>query len=237
MSSNMRNARPMYLAVTTIAVLASAGSAFGTILFEDHFDNGAMSPEWVSKMPSQWVEDGWLHNRDTDGWPRDAMATVHDSDPTWTDYEVSVRIDPLTDTSWDHANLLLRTDNFVRSSGPYSGRAYEMEFFGPAGFGFQGLKLHRSDNDAHESILLAEVPLVLPTDPFDVRVSLEGGHIQMWLEGDLMIDLVDPDPLLFGGIGVHNIWESETRYDDFVVTPEPATAVMALAALVLLRRR
>ena len=110
MRSNIRSKRLMFMAVAIVATAASAGSALGTILFEDHFDGGVMSPEWVSKMPSQWVEDGWLHNRDTDGWPRDAMATVHDSDPSWTDYEVAVRIDPLTDATWDYANLLLRTD-------------------------------------------------------------------------------------------------------------------------------
>jgi len=215
-----------------VAACAQAETPFG-----DHFDNGGMSPGWKSRMPTRWVQDGWLHNRDTDGWPRDALAVVHDSDPDWTDYEVTLRIDPLDNPPWNQANLLLRTDNFLRSSGPHHGRAYQLEFYGPLGFDFHGIMLRRADLDINEEVFLAEIPIELPGGPFDARVKLEGPRIRTWLDGTLMFDVVDPEPLLFGGIGVHNLWESEARYDDIVVVPEPATLVLMLLALGLIHRR
>jgi hypothetical protein len=45
--------------------------------------------------------------------------------------------------------------------------------------------------------------------------------MRVWVDGASTIDVVDPHPLLFGGIGVHNLWESEGRYDDVVVNSLP----------------
>ncbi len=66
------------VSVTILMLFYLVDQSFGnTVLFEDTFDSGTMSPEWVSKAATQWVENGWLHTKDTDGWPRDSMAVVH----------------------------------------------------------------------------------------------------------------------------------------------------------------
>lgn len=191
------------------------------ILFQDDFEQG-MSNEWVSKMPEQWVEDGWLHNKDTDGWPRDAMAVVHDSDVDWTNYTLSLTVDPLENTSpWTYANILLRTDNFLRSSGPSSGRAYQLEI---RGGGWDPTLINRvmlsrlNFSETPSWQLLAEnYPYTVPVGPMDVFVSIEGEHIQVWIDDILVIDVEDPNPFPFGGIGVHNTFESEARYDNIIV--------------------
>ncbi|MHC5075593.1 MAG: PEP-CTERM sorting domain-containing protein [Planctomycetota bacterium] len=33
------------------------------VLFEDNFNSGTMSSEWVTVKPEQWVEDGWLYSQ------------------------------------------------------------------------------------------------------------------------------------------------------------------------------
>jgi|GEM_PF-2715535 len=225
MRKRRRSALNQLLLIVCLCGFGLAGAVNAQVLFQDDFESG-MSSEWVSKMPNQWVDNGWLHNQDRDGWPRDAMAVVHDSDSNWTDYTLSLTVDPIENSSsWTHANVLFRTDNYVRSSGPSSGRAYQLDIKGWE----NRVVLYRSNNDTHNHQLLAELyPFSVPAGPMDVIVSVEGGHIQVWFDGLLVVDVVDPNPLLFGGVGVHNIWESEARYDNIIVesfvTNDPPTA-------------
>jgi hypothetical protein len=84
------------------------------VAFEDHFD-GAMSTEWVSVRPVQWVENGWLHSQDdTVHMGRDSSAFVHDGDSTWRDYTLSMRVDPIpTGPDWEDAKVFFRTSNIL----------------------------------------------------------------------------------------------------------------------------
>jgi len=47
-----------------------------SVLFQDNFDSG-MSPSWVSRVPRQWVEGGWLHTKEDGSGPIDSMAVVN----------------------------------------------------------------------------------------------------------------------------------------------------------------
>ncbi|MFM7191008.1 MAG: hypothetical protein ACKOX2_09350, partial [Microcystaceae cyanobacterium] len=91
-------------AILVIASLVSAKpvQSAGVTLFEDNFNSGVMSPEWVTIHPTQWVQDGWLHTKDLDGWPRDSQALVHDRDQNWRDYSFSLDADFVPGTSWEN---------------------------------------------------------------------------------------------------------------------------------------
>lgn len=210
------------------------------VLFEDSFDGGSMSAAWVSKAPSQWVEDGWLHTKDVDGFPRDSLIVAHDGDPLWQDYRVRLSVDFVAGTPWEHANVVLRTDHFKRdSSGSPSGSGYELEFFGNNGWlpGDQDvIQLIRTDNAIGSSIALFRAHWALPSHPFFVDVSLQGGRISLLVDEQPVFDLVDPAPLRSGGLGLHAIWEAEARFDGVYVTavPEPETAAMLGAGLLCL---
>jgi Ca2+-binding RTX toxin-like protein len=191
------------------------------VLFEDHFDCGELSAEWESKYPVQWVEDGWLHTQDTDkAWPRDSLAVVHDSDPTWTDYAVSLKADFVNGSEWENFTLVLRSDGFDRSSAGNGGRGYEVIFNGVDGCTTPDqntVYLVRWDfeNDGATSLSRTTVPL--SDNAMDLDVSLEGGRIRLWVDDDLIFDVTDTDPLPSGGFGVHAIWESEARFDDIQI--------------------
>ena len=191
------------------------------VLFEDHFDVGQLSAEWESKYPEQWVEDGWLHTQDTDdAWPRDSLAVVHDSDPTWTDYAVSLKADFVDGSEWENFTLVLRSDGFDRSSAGSSGRGYEVIFNGVDGWTTPDqntVELVRWDfeNDGATSLSRTTVPL--SDNPMELDVSLDGGRIRLWIDDDLIFDVSDTDPLPSGGFGVHAIWESEARFDDIQI--------------------
>ncbi len=71
--------RMLHLVVALGAVLTGATMVSGeVVLFEDHFDGGTMSPQWVHIRPAQWVESDWLHTKsDGSALGRDSAAFVH----------------------------------------------------------------------------------------------------------------------------------------------------------------
>lgn len=221
--------KPIFLFCFIFFILSYSTNATGELLFEDNFDSGIMSGEWVTKAPEQWVQDGWLYTKDKDGWPRDSMAVVHDSDTSWVNYELSITVDPLETSSWTHANVLFRTDNFIRAAGICQGRAYQLQIYrrGSEGEIFQGtpnyVSLHRTDYDSAISFLLGEVSRVLSPDPMEVKVRLMDDHILVSIDDVTFIDVIDPDPLPYGGIGIHAIWETEARFDNVLVHKIPPT--------------
>jgi hypothetical protein len=50
------------------------------------------------------------------------------------------------------------------------------------------------------------------------KVVVTGGHIQVFVNNQLVVDFTDPDPILFGGIGLGAVWEVNAWFDDIIVT-------------------
>jgi len=190
------------------------------ILFEDHFDGGAWAPAWVGKLCCHKVVRGRVYEQDRNGGVRDALAVVHDSDAAWTDYEVTLTAAFANQTPWEHFNVVLRSDGFERGSGGAAGTAYQLEFFGDKGWlprEKNRILLTRSNHETGVSVTLYEQPWTPPRLRADLRIALEGGRIRLWVDGEPVFDLVDPEPLPFGGVGLHTVWETRAWYDDVVV--------------------
>ena len=233
------NSRGLRLASS---ILMSSMAANASVLFEDNFDNGSMSSAWVSKAPSQWVENGWMHTKDSNGWPRDSMAIVHDSDHSWSNYSVSLNADFVQGSlsnfdigkTWNDFTLLLRTDNFSRTSASGTGRAYQLTFQSSTPSGFSdNISLTRTDYDTRSFVRLFTQPLDIGIDPVLINVSLINENIKLMVDNELIFDLADPDPLLYGGVGIHAIWEAEARIDNIRIVPTPGTILIVLSALPL----
>ena len=218
-------------AEVAIDVFEGAAPEPGTILFADDFDSGAWDPAWVTVHPTQWVEDGWLHSKDTDGGQRDALALVHDGDTSWIDYELSLRFDPIeTSAPWTRASILLRTDDYDQNSVVLEGSAYRL-YFGhhPDGGGVwngpvNSVTFIKIADGAEEpdpatgtnfkrQVFFDDLGL----GPIDLKVRVEGATIDVDVDGADLFEWTDPDPLTHGGIGLHTTWEAETRFDDIVV--------------------
>jgi hypothetical protein len=206
------------------AISSAAYSSY--VAFEDHFD-GAMSPEWISVEPVQWVEDGWLHTQDDYAHVgRDSSAFVNDGNGAWRDYTLSMRVDPIpTAPDWEDARVFFRTSNVNANYYGVSGNYYMLNVRGPDhgnGTGpWPSMTLLRV-NGSTPTTLFQEVRVpYIDSDPMDLEITLNGARIQVALDGDGIIDVIDPDPLLFGGIGIGAVWEAEARFDDVVVTVVP----------------
>ncbi len=213
------------LIALTLAVVTSltvSKSLYAGVLFQDNFNSGEPSSEWVSKGCCQWVDNGWYYTQDTNGWPRDSMAVVHDADHQWQDYKLSLKAQFVQSTIWNTFTLLLRTNNFVRSSAGTSGSAYQLSFNGKGGgdWIFNQILLDRIDctSGTCSVVNLITKDVTLPLDPMNLEAAVRGAHIDLSLNGSLIFDVIDPNPLPYGGIGVHAIWEAEARFDDVVVS-------------------
>ncbi len=226
----------LWAAASTL-FLVSFGEVAANLLYEDTFSYDSSQTElpvpWKSVWPNQWIQDGWLYNHDTDGWPRDSQAVLHDADPSWQNYQFNATVEILG--PWTDATLFLRSQGFSRSSGGSGGRAYQLNFadysiFGPNFGNVNRAVLSRTDCTSSPciNIELANVPLTLANKgPFDVMTKLIDGNIQVSVNGIQVIEITDSDPITYGGIGIHNIWETKGRYDNFQVVslvPLPASA-------------
>ncbi|MCP4213408.1 MAG: hypothetical protein GY765_02075, partial [bacterium] len=81
------------------------------------------------------------------------------------------------------------------------------------------ISLENVDRDTGNTVtLFSEKWNGVSTDPMDFVVSLVGDRIRLTVDGQEVFDIIDPEPLLFGGAGIHAIWEAEARFDNFKVT-------------------
>jgi len=190
------------------------------VLFEDRFTDG-MSPEWVSVKPAQWVADGWLYTQADGSYGRDSYAFVHDGDAAWTDLTLSIVVDPLPVAGFDRdrGEVYFRTSDIGPTMYQPSGNYYRLFLQAPADDPQEpntlGLTRYR---DSQGSVTLYDGFSPLGHDPGLVEITLAGPLIRIAIDGVEVVDLVDPDPLLFGGVGVGAIWECLCRFDDVVVT-------------------
>lgn len=222
MSHLFLNALPRFCQLALLGVLVSAhpASAQRIDLFKDNFRSGSADPAWVSRVCCQQVHHQRLYFQGADDESRDALAIVHDSDPGWTDYGVSVTVAFGHQTPWEHANVILRSDGFYRGSNGAEGTAYQLEFYGHKGWlpnERNRITLIRTDHVAPKWVTLYAGGWTPPVGHFDVKVCLEGGRIRLWVDKQPVFDVTDPEPFLFGGVGLHTVWEARSWYDNVVV--------------------
>lgn len=232
----IRNRHSIWVGALTLLGIAVVGQAAADVMFYDNFDSG-MSPEWVVINGNYWVEEGWLHAEDPPGGPRESMAVVHAGDMSWTDYTFSCWLDNLsTGAPWELARVNFRTERAELGPSWPLRKAYELGFHVDNPPGTNRLWLNHND-DWGESYRLATINDVVTPDPMFVEVTVTGPRLRVWLNGDPMIDVVDPTPIAYGGIAVGAHWEAHARFDEVLVVPEPASLALTAFACLLMRRR
>ena len=227
--------------------LAAAGTV--TPHFVDHFSyDGAPRPPWVVKNAAAQVSGGRLHLQSTTS-PRDTLVTAFDDSLALTDYRFSALIDPVEGLSHTWAVMVFRAQNFFASDLGASGNAYELLFSDNIGTVARPLRgngqadfveLYKFQNGVSTRLFAQFVPWL--GSAFTATIAGRGGHLTASVNGQGILDLTDPHPILAGGIGLRTIWEAATAFDDARISPVPlppaaAAGITALGALALLRRR
>jgi len=209
------------------AVLAPASDG---VLFEDHFDEPELSAQWQTIKSGQWIEDGWLHTLDSNSG-RDSFAVVHDADISWTDYTFTVTADGILSMGGavEDFILLFRTRDVSYATTGVDGYYYRLDV---AMAGLEGFTLYRFNGLASTSTVLYRNAEPIESDlPIAVKIKVTGPRIQVWFDAKPVIDVIDSNPLLYGGIGLGAVWETEARFDDVVVsenTPSFTPVVLSL---------
>jgi hypothetical protein len=157
------------------------------------------------------------------------MAVVQDSNMSWKNYVLSITVDPLENgSSWTFANVLFRTDNFVHSSSVQSGRAYELQIFCYDGSivacdlpNYVGLIRTDYTTSSSTTLFSDDDSPFLSADPMEVMIRVVDANILVKINGNTIFNGTDPDPFLYGGIGIHAIWETKARFDNVLVYEFP----------------
>jgi hypothetical protein len=87
--------------------------------------------------------------------------------------------------------------NFVRSSAINSGQAYQITFNGK-GYDWtpNQVVVTRTDNDIGSNTTLVTRDFPLSLDPMNLKITVTGPRIQLWINGIQVFDVTDPDPFL-----------------------------------------
>jgi hypothetical protein len=198
-------------------------------LFEDHFD-GPPDAAWRVIKGVASVDAGRLRLQDPEfQLPRDSIAVVHDGDETWTDYEYRARVEPFASgyDHWVRSTLIARTSDaawaWYGMGANFSG--YALSYVGPGDPGLPGARdlprvyLSRTLNG--QSVQLAELEWPHAIGPVEFAMRFQGDEIEVLGDGESLWSGRDPGGPTHGGVGVFNVWESGSYYDDVMVIPLP----------------
>jgi photosystem II stability/assembly factor-like uncharacterized protein len=189
------------LSVLLLAQAAGLTSSAGTpdiVLYEEDFEDGR-AQDW--NLP-----EGWELTQDSDGsialHGRDHAFAQYQKD-AWSDYSFSLRLKLVS----GGIHVSYRLSGCVR-------------YF--VGVGEQGLILNKtSPCDAFKVLTSVKQPWIRGRW-YEMRISGSGGRIDIYVDGALTLSVNDPDPLLYGTIGVETLDGSEFYVDNVRVTGQPA---------------
>ena len=220
------------------ASFAVVNSVHAVTLFSDDFNDTNLNSAWEIQRGHATMDNGWVRLQGSTPGSRDAFIMTHEGDPTWSNYELTTRFNPLGGgDDWYNAQIQFRVQDM---HGWGEGTYYRLFIYTPnaapgfppdsIGFGkvVDGIQIFGVSRPLAQGIL----------NGIDNTVNIRavGGDFDIIINGTTAAHFHDENPIPTGGIALGAIWESTTRYDYVNVTaiPEPETYAMLLAGLGLL---
>lgn len=204
--------------------LVAAARATGIFFyddFEDGNDNGWVQVDryWHVRGGRYHLDGGYMPGADS----RDGFSFTHVGDPAWTDYVFEFTFDTTNAPSeynpdWENTMHVHQTFAAFRVIEAKH-TEYRLSMWVPGDPG---------SNTCVEKYFYTNRPVwTVCTEPSAVlgtnigKVIVEGGHIQVYINGKLAIDYTDPDsePIPYGGVGLGALWEVNAWFDNVRVTP------------------
>lgn len=210
----------------------------GPIIFQDYFtdgnDNGwqQFNRLWHVTL-GRYIQDGdYL----PDALGRGGYSVTHEGDKSWRDYVMSATFDVtnapgLPSPDVQTANFLLRVQHFKQPGfdvgSPSGATFYEVSVWA------KGVLDPRTGGDKvlPEGLVLfaklvngEQVATIQKEHSNCVRgtnaivIQAAGKRIQVWINGEKVIDFTDHKPIRYGGIGLSTTWEAEAWFDNVIVS-------------------
>ena len=209
----------------------------GPIIFQDYFTDGNDNG-WV-QINRAWHVILGHYIQDGDYFPnalgRGGYSLTHIGDKSWRDYVMSATFDitnapGLPSPDVHTANFFVRTQRFKQPGfdvgSPSGGTFYEVSIWAkgvldprtgganvlPEGLVIfakfvNGVQVLRVDKEHSNSV----------TGTNSITIKAAGKRIQVWANGEQVVDFTDPKPIRFGGIGLSTTWEAEAWFDNVIV--------------------
>ena len=226
-----------------VSCLVLANSASAAVLLDENFNGTSLSPEWHTEQGFAEVNGGYVDVFGSDGNSRDGWIVAGEGSP-WSDYHFSTHF--IADgggDNWFRSEIAFR----VQASDPWTtGTFYRRSIDTPIWGGGPGSNgggtvalISYINNNPSLVEEISPFPGVIADQDNVVDIWATGNHIQVAINGTQLIDVIDQNPILTGGVGLGAIWESHVRYDYAVVEdippiPEPETYAMLLTGLGLI---
>jgi hypothetical protein len=210
----------------------------GPIIFQDYFtdgnDNGwkQVNRQWHVTL-GRYIQDGdYLPN----ALGRGGYSLTHVGDKSWRDYVMSATFDitnapGLPSPDVHTANFFFRVQRFKQPGfevgSPSGGTFYEVSIWAkgvldprtnganelPEGLVIfakfvNGVQVLRVDKEHSNSV----------TGTNSITIKAAGKRIQVWANGEQVVDFTDPKPIRSGGIGLSTTWEAEAWFDNVIVS-------------------
>ncbi|NVB41448.1 hypothetical protein G6O69_26655 [Pseudenhygromyxa sp. WMMC2535] len=215
----MVTSRPALPLMTLLALLAPSGceevprtystsSEGAKVLFTDDFDRGVLGPDWNTTGAGVTIERGALH-----------LAGLHNH-PVWLRRElpadVRVEFDAWAETDEGDIKIELAGDghSFAKTAS-YTATGYVVIF---GGWSNSLDVIARRDEHGADRVAVDSAK-VEADRRYHFSVTRRGGELRWEIDGRLVAEFDDDDPLLGDGHEhfAFNNWEAPTRFDNLVI--------------------
>lgn len=186
----------------------STQSAGARVLFTDDFDRRSLGEDWLSTGPVA-LEQGALR-----------LADAHNH-PVWLRQplppNVRVEFDAWPETDEGDIKVELGGDghSFAQTTS-YTATGY---VFILGGWNNALDVIARQDEHGDDRVAIERQAKLEPDRRYRVAITRRGGELRLELDGRLVAEMIDEDPLLGPGQQhfAFNNWESPVRFDNLVV--------------------
>lgn len=178
------------------------------VLFTDNFDRAALGKDWQTTGPGATLERGALR-----------LADLHNH-PVWLRQplpaDVRVEFDAWAETDEGDVKVELAGDGqSFATTASYTATGYVLIF---GGWNNALNVIARRDEHGDDRVAVKQ-PKVEPERRYHFAITRRGGEIRWEIDGELVAEFVDADPLLGPGQEhfAFNNWEAPTRFDNLVI--------------------
>lgn len=198
------------IALVALSCTPLGDPAIGSSGFSDDFDRGDLGDAWNNTGGPWEIRDGQIHVRGARNrplWLRRVLPR-----------DVRIEFDVQSDSAEGDIKVELFGDGTSRAtSEAYTATSYVVIF---GGWGNSLNVLARMDEHAEDRVVGARRP-VEQGHRYHFKIERQGQQVAAWVDGELLVEMNDPEPLEGRGHDhfAFNNWETELWFDNLEITP------------------